>query len=699
MTNDLDEFGFEPIEDEADLSEFGFELIEEDLPESVTGVPNVTDIEAELTSGKAKESTIPIDREAALLGFGQGASFGLSPLISGAVGAGTQAIKETGLLDTDQEKEAQAKMEELGIKDTSEAGVLENILKSYYESRDAQKKAESGAFEESPGSFMFGNVAGGVTTMKPTSALAGKLAGNGSTAGKIASKLLPTIDDTSDLKLAAKVGSGIKEGAKAGGLVGLGQGEGRIVGEPGQVLEETLGGAATGAAFGLAASTLANAPGAIASKLPGAKSIKAGYELGKKGIDLEENSVKGEIKTFSEDLYNQIRDTFRKGGLSKADALDFADEVGIKVNAGETIDDAISQVTKQKSLTTDSAREKQKLLDVFNELKGKTIGDKNIESKLTNRIIKDRMEGNLMPKTPELQKGDVAGKSYSQYADSEIEKIYTDISDKLPIDQLDLENASLRDVETLLDEINRYTGDLQQAPKSTQERSARQLAQQLRDLSNNAIEDSSVLGDSNKGVASIFEGLRRGKVKGNVLTNSPNQQIRQVDQLRSLVQGSGDSTEINRERFFEYLQKADPAFKETAKYSEMLNQALNMAKASDLDKSTSVRSLFGTIQGVTGKVGNIAGTGVRSAKGGVDKGVKSLLLGYDKMKSMTPEQAQNLMTKIEQSGKEGYKNFLRPLQKAYTGKDSTKSAILYGLYQQPAFRKMLDDISDTFSDD
>ena len=62
--------------------------------------------------------------------------------------------------------------------------------------------------------------------------------------------------------------------------------------------------------------------------------------------------------------------------------------------------------------------------------------------------------------------------------------------DNLPIDikKYDLENLSLRDLEEVLGEVNRHTGDLKGPARTNAEKTARGLAAQLRSLSEDAVD-------------------------------------------------------------------------------------------------------------------------------------------------------------------------------------------------------------------
>ena len=64
---------------------------------------------------------------------------------------------------------------------------------------------------------------------------------------------------------------------------------------------------------------------------------------------------------------------------------------------------------------------------------------------------------------------------------------------------------------------------------------------------------------------------------------------------------------------------------------------------------------------------------------------KSLeIVGY------TPNKIQDTIQKIQAGGTKGYQSYIKPLERALKSKDRTRTSIMYGLMQQPAFREMVD---------
>ena len=65
---------------------------------------------------------------------------------------------------------------------------------------------------------------------------------------------------------------------------------------------------------------------------------------------------------------------------------------------------------------------------------------------------------------------------------------------------------------------------------------------------------------------------------------------------------------------------------------------------------------------------------------------------------MPAEAIANLSNRMSQSQNPAVKNFAAPLLKASQSSDQKRAAILYGLYQQPAFREVYEDLGSEMVD-
>lgn len=167
--------------------------------EEIVEVPSFEETEDILPIEEGEE---PSQLEAGLRGAGQEVSFGLSDEILGALGA----AKETALGDDR----------------------LENLIETYKRERDIQREAEKEAEEAHPGTYLAGQVVGGIAPALFT--------GGGSAMASLATKGLSK--------------AAMTQAAKAGAKYGAGQAFGRAEGDLGEHIKETAIGAGIGGATG-----------------------------------------------------------------------------------------------------------------------------------------------------------------------------------------------------------------------------------------------------------------------------------------------------------------------------------------------------------------------------------------------------------------------------------------------------------------
>lgn len=637
--------------------------------------------------------------EAAVTSFGQGAGMGLAPIASGIVGAGANLVEQAGDvlgLSTDAELQSQ------GFTMPDKKTGLEGLMQAYYESRDAQKRQQEKAHEAYPVQSIALNVAGAIP-----SSVAGGAAAQGS---KVLSKILPASQNLNQATRGAKIAAGIQEGAKAGALAGFGEGEARLLeGELPQAIEETAGGATGGAVLGGLIPGVTGLAKGIASKVPGAQSAMTGFNLGKAGIDASEEGVGKAVKQYSEDLLGAIRQKFRDAGRTKANAMDYADEVGIRVNAGENFDEVMNEIIERGAASVEDQAEKLKLyrslkglkegpvnkaeqgLDAgrarniqrMNEKGFDVVQDDTMSDAIQDLVPGSQNQGNILGASQTFQKGlvDEAGNPLigkdGMPIMQNVGRIVQRAEEVLPIDikRFDLENLGLRDLEQIIGEVNRHTGDLTGPAIGDTQKLARQLAGQLRTLSQDALEQGGAQG--NNQLSNIFSAARRAGIdEGDILTKNTERTNNMVDALRKMVT-SGDR--VRAERTFEYLKKADPEFAKYENVGQFLNQASGIVKGVDQAvKSAGWEGLKGSVPAAVVKGSNVAGKAVNS---------------FHKLSAAVPEQLNQLAQKLGAPGmSKAAQSYASPLMKAAQADDRTRTAILYGLYQQPAFRKFYEDM-------
>lgn len=650
--------------------------------------------------------------EAATLSFGQGTGMGLTPILSGAVGAGMELAEDAGDalgLTTG----ADLKKQGFEVEDNYKG--LGGLLDAYYASRDAQKKAQSTAHEEYPAQSIALNVAGAIPSTIAT-------AGLGAKAGA-AGVLLPSARTANVLKSgtgAAKLGNsiltGAREGAKAGAMVGFGEGEGKLLeGELGKTTEETLesatGGALVGGALPVVGVGIKKVGQGVKAVLPFVDGMGTSFRGGQMGMGLNEDDANKHIKGYSEDLLNAIRRKFKQAGMEKASVLDYAEEIGLRVDAGENFDGVMDEIVSRGASSVDDRAEKLKL---YKALKGLKDGPQDeLQNKLDTARAKsiDRMEqkgyelldetdtqtnvqdfvsgseaekkiGTANQKFQKINEGSedlLTGAAGEKEVSKPITKIVQQIGDELPIDirKYDLNNLSLKEVEEVLGEVNRYTGDLQGAPKTRSEAMARKLAGDIRGLSEEALDGAGKM-SGNKNLHNIFSAMRQLKIDDNVMTNNQFRKNNMVDTIQRMTRGSDD---IKSDRFFEYLKNADPkTFGGYEDVGKFLNDFSKVTKQNKALSSSNTSGMFGSAANKMNVVANKAGKFTQAGKDFFAKG---------------PEALEAMAQKLGMEGQsEAAKSYITPLMNAAKADERKRSAILYGLYQQPAFREMYQSLGD-----
>ena len=311
--------------------------------------------------------------EAGVLGFGEGASFGLTPVLGGIASAAGEAISDVGdVLGLT----AEGQLEKEGF-DVDDKKGLQGLLDAYYEGRERQSSAQEKAFEDSPYAYGAGLIGGSIAGGGAATAGAKALAGGGKLA-QATSKALPAFTDAEKFRkagVAGKMGLSAIEGAKAGAIAGFGTGEGRLLeGELEKTLEETAAGGVGGAAIGGALTGLGQAAGKGVSALKDSK-LGSAYRYGQKGRAITEEQVNKDINVLAKRLSSRLQSKLKAAGAQKADILEASEMTARQVADGtpvtEAIDNTIEQVRQIRDINdTEVAQFKKAAIDYFDELKG-----------------------------------------------------------------------------------------------------------------------------------------------------------------------------------------------------------------------------------------------------------------------------------------------------------------------------------------
>jgi hypothetical protein len=148
----------------------------------------------------------------------------------------------------------------------------------------------------------------------------------------------------------------------------------------------------------------------------------------------------------------------------------------------------------------------------------------------------------------------------------------------------------------------------------------------------------------------------------------------QISKLRGTLGTEGNISEIRKEDLQRYL--------------DTMGITPEMGDLSQLGQYVSSAKPIGH-----GGVGALSTLVVAPLKAAVNIGAigakKAYTSGFDIMKNITPDQIKEFATKLSNSTSDADKSFIGPLTKAISTSDQGRNALLYGLYQQPAFREVL----------
>lgn len=251
-------------------------------------------------------------------GLLQGGTFGLSDEIGGGLDAGADAL-------------------------TGKAG-LNDLYSKYRQYQQSREAANKQLEEESPMSYMAGEIGGTLATAALTPTLGGaKLA---TSAGRFAPRLSALMAHAANASTGAKIlGAGTKlaiEGAPAGAAYGFGMSEHNIE-QPTELALDVASGIGMGSAGGMALGAgmqggkeAFKAAGKFANDSDFLRQVKVAYDYGKKGLNLGSSEIQDKISLIpgqrAEDLVHRLNGVDEQLGKQVGDALNNAQSAGVKVN-------------------------------------------------------------------------------------------------------------------------------------------------------------------------------------------------------------------------------------------------------------------------------------------------------------------------------------------------------------------------------
>lgn len=643
--------------------------------------------------GLKTDSTVEPDTsalEAAVTGLGQEASFGFADELAGLAGASLDR-PITYLLDKLQ-----------GVP-SDLAGEPEDSTfgERYVQSRDIARRQAKQAEETQPGAYLGGQIGGGVAQAVATGG-----AGLAAQAAKQGAKQL--------------IKKGAIEGAKYGAKQGLGRSEaevleGDVVGLLKDVGLEAGLGAATGGAISAApvmAKGAASKAGELLKKIPG---VESGYKLGKEGISTSYEALMKEFKSTSKSLSSDIRNTLKKQGIDKADALELADSIGISINAGDSIETAIEKAVDLKNVPEGQRGQ-------FITFLQKTIGD---DPELNKKLAKlDQTRAKQLEKAAregyELQATEQIGKRIEDVVpDSSVQGTLMGTEDVLKkttpegqelvkknlnlqtlpddasIPNIDVRSLKPTQIEELRKQVNKFANPSKKEGVTELEQVARSLAVDLNNLSNKATAGTSVQ-EANTKIATLLDAIRQSGMRGKVsATESATETIgarflreQQEKDLNKTLMRFGQDADVDIQSFFSRLKEVDPKFAKIEEKNKYLRDAMTIAQSGQGSASTNVRSLVGGAQKTAALVSNVAGKAARKLESASPS--KALLAAGREIMESSPEAIQNVIQRVGSNPK--YQSMVSQLQKAAEATtDTARKQVLFGLKQQPAFREMLRD--------
>jgi hypothetical protein len=760
--------------------------------------------EDELFSPSEELPESPSKLKAAILGFGEGASFGLTPILGGVASAVGEAASDVGdVLGLTTE----GKLEKQGF-DVDDKKGLEGLLEAYYEGRDRQKEAQEKAFDETPYSYGAGLLGGSLAGGGAGTAAAKGLAGGGKLA-QTTSKVIPRFEDVDKFRkagLTGKIGMTATEGLKAGALAGLGTGEARLLeGDVEGTLEEAAAGGLGGAVIGGALTGLGQGLGKAGKSIKESdfgKKIKAAYKYGKTGKSLTEDQVDQDIEKLGKTIYNRMQSKMSKAGATKADILNTSKIIARDITEGtpvtDAFDNALTQIRNLDEINDSQfAKIKNVALDYLEELKGtpkelKKL-EESVETARLNKMLRDvRQEadiklqkrsdiesikrgrspdyidetiqksdnmkrGNLeyrvrdedffnvekrqfpsdLPEVPgstaldELGEDEIVSKAFSKRRvadatpfdptevksgiDPETKRPFAAFQDKgtgrilgkvgspLQTDITDLNSLDVKGVERLRKLINKQTEVIQDKGQSLLAGDkeilniSKQLAKDLKDVQETMLKTESALSGvdtdlvgPNSTIKNIKEAMDVLKIDSKTFSSKTSRIRENTKKLEMMTRAGGQSGLIDKRNFIRLLKEADPTYGPRLEgLVEDLGNLSSLVKGAEFQSTPSltgyIREVAGGPTRIAGKAANVAGQTVKEIKG----------IPSETLRRLSPESYDTLSDLFRQFGRSDFANVI----KSMAGEsEQRRSALLFSLYQQPEFRKMLQGVGEGLLD-
>lgn len=267
---------------------------------------------------------------------------------------------------------------------------------------------------------------------------------------------------------------------------------------------------------------------------------------------------------------------------------------------------------------------------------------------------------------------------------------------------IDPKNLNFNEAERLKNVLNQYSS-FAQSPEIKDKDVIRTFTELAKNL-DTKIKGSFEVGDVKADIYKINRALDKFGVDfSDVL--SGNVQIKDdvVNKLRKDLFMEGRKRGIDYEQAFKELSEATKGgFDDVQNEREIINDYLKNIAAIDTKGGDSVFTKKGLLSSATGSIGNVAGVGAKKAQDVTQSIAKKatsivktpaekLTKGFTNL-TKNNDTARQLAERLQTSGKAG-QEYANALLKAADLPERSRNAVMYGLYQQPAFRKMVDDLN------
>lgn len=701
------------------------ELNELPTPEELDELPTPEDLK------KSDDEEIMGVMETLGLKIGEGASLGLSDILTGAAGAVgsllpenlpdevTESLEKQGFDMSDEDVDKVLK--EQGFKLPEES-----LLEAYKSSKAYSKRLQEKAAKDRPYLSTAADIGGGIAS----GSAIGKLAQGTGRLAK-AAKLLPGGTELkSGQSLLKSTGQLLKEGAKAGAVTGFAKGDSSLLeGDLAGTIQDTGMGATVGAGGSVVLGKGAKAIGSglkgglkglgyVSKAILGGDKFDVGREAGKRGIDLfDEKQVQEELTKAADSIRKEINKVFKGSDKFKMNKL--LDEAGVKIQAGTPVREALDELVEQGVVDPSNRKAVNEFSDFLDTLltkktkKFKKI-EQSIEKSAAQKLNKIKRQGGEVETRTEFDtpideiailpehKGSVKGvQDRISFRTEDGDKIFEDIitqkarleelvPDKLP----DLDNLSASELDVVIDNLNKYTkDDANPAVIGV----ARKLSKSLKQLRNSLGEELDDL-DVAKQYSNLSKGMSiKERIGSRLFKSGEASQDALMTELKSIAsakEGSKlDKLNFIKQQLSELADDEGPEAVKRIEESTEFVQLMNKLRKSDLDpsiKSATPTTGFGLIPSTQTKFAQAVGRA--EAKLG-----KEIIDGKQILNKLADnkyvDKLYTRLSRLKGPIRDEYNRVLESLSLPETP-DRKKNALIMGLMQDPAFRQMLRDAED-----